>query len=354
MIIYNMTVIMGENNSSHAPTIKCNDTGVRLRIFPVIRTPLSKFRDKLEAYTIPAGCTAVLKVAKPDGTYTLTDGKIKDNSMCFKLPPQACTALGEAKAEANIYGADGRRVTTGTFILDIKKEAVSDHSPDSQVYVDILADYIQAVNTAKDEAIDAAERAEAAAEATGGAGTGGAGTGGAGSSGDAVKIDKTLTLEGAAADAKETGDRLSKKAEVFTVTLEIEVNEDGSLKGNNPTATFDEMQGAYKKGQIVCCVGHVAMTGETYVLNLYSFDKEKICFISAYIKGGAIYVSCNPENGWYTAVWNNYDIAEIDSMFKGVESQMGDVSTALDNIIAIQETHTIPGVNVATEDGDSV
>ena len=349
MIIYNMTVIMGENNSSHAPTIKCNDTGVRLRIFPVIRTPLSKFRDKLEAYTIPAGCTAVLKVAKPDGTYTLTDGKIKDNSMCFKLPPQACTALGEAKAEANIYGADGRRVTTGTFILDIKKEAVSDHSPDSQVYVDILADYIQAVNTAKDEAIDAAERAEAAAEATGGAGTGGAG-----SSGDAVKIDKTLTLEGAAADAKETGDRLSKKAEVFTVTLEIEVNEDGSLKGNNPTATFDEMQGAYKKGQIVCCVGHVAMTGETYVLNLYSFDKEKICFISAYIKGGAIYVSCNPENGWYTAVWNNYDIAEIDSMFKGVESQMGDVSTALDNIIAIQETHTIPGVNVATEDGDSV
>lgn len=201
MIIYNMTVIMGENNSSHAPTIKCNDTGVRLRIFPVIRTPLSKFRDKLEAYTIPAGCTAVLKVAKPDGTYTLTDGKIKDNSMCFKLPPQACTALGEAKAEANIYGADGRRVTTGTFILDIKKEAVSDHSPDSQVYVDILADYIKAVNTAKDEAIDAAERAEAAAEAGGGTGTGGGGS---------VKIDKTLSIEGAAADAKITGERIAK------------------------------------------------------------------------------------------------------------------------------------------------
>lgn len=220
MIIYNMTVIMGENNSSHAPTIKCNDTGVRLRIFPVIRTPLSKFRDKLEAYTIPAGCTAVLKVAKPDGTYTLTDGKIKDNSMCFKLPPQACTALGEAKAEANIYGADGRRVTTGTFILDIKKEAVSDHSPDSQVYVDILADYIKAVNTAKDEAIDAAERAEAAAEAAEGAESGGTGTGGGGS----VEIDKTLSKEGAAADAKAVGDALGNVESALDYIIELQNN----------------------------------------------------------------------------------------------------------------------------------
>ena len=169
MIIYDLSVLMGESHSLHSPTIKCNDSGVRLRIFPVIRTPLSKYRDKLEAYTIPAGCTAVLKVAKPDGTYVLTDGKIKDNSMCFKLPPQACTVLGEAKAEANIYGADGRRVTTGTFVLEIEKEAIGEHSPDSEPYVDILANYIKTVNEAKDAAEAAAERAEDAAEAAEGA-----------------------------------------------------------------------------------------------------------------------------------------------------------------------------------------
>ena len=162
MIVYDVSVLMGESNSLHSPTIKCNDTGVSLRIFPVIRTPLSKYRDKLEAYTIPAGCTAILKVAKSDGTFALTDGKIKDNSMRFKLPPQACTVVGKASAEASIYGADGRRITTGTFVLEIEKEAVSEHSPDSGDYVDILAEYIEAVNKAKDDAEAAAERAEEA------------------------------------------------------------------------------------------------------------------------------------------------------------------------------------------------
>ena len=162
MITYNMSVLMGENNSSHTPKIKCNDTGVNLRIFPVIRTPLSKFRDKVEPYQIPPGCTAVLKVAKTDKTYALTDGEFKGDNIFFKLPPQACTAIGEAKAEVNIFDEDGRRITSGTFVLEIEKEAVSDHSPDSQVYVDILADYIKEVKTAKATTEAAAAKAEAA------------------------------------------------------------------------------------------------------------------------------------------------------------------------------------------------
>lgn len=174
MIIYNMSVLMGENNSGSSPKIKCNDTGVCLRIFPVIRTPLSKYRDKLEEYRIPSHCTAVLKVAKTDKTYALTDGQIEGNSMLFKLPAQACTKLGKALAEVNIFGEDGRRVTTGTFVLEVVDEAVSDHSPDSQVYVDILAEYIKGVTEAKNAAEAAAERAEKAAEAAEGSG----GTGG--------------------------------------------------------------------------------------------------------------------------------------------------------------------------------
>ena len=162
MITYNMSVLMGDINSGSSPKIKRYDTGVCLRIFPVIRTQLSKFRDKLEAYTFPPGSTAVLKVAKTDKTYALTDGKIEGTSVLFKLPPQACTALGQALAEVNIFGADGRRVTTGTFVLDVVEEAVSDHSPDSQVYVDILAEYIKSVTAAKDAAEAAAEKAEEA------------------------------------------------------------------------------------------------------------------------------------------------------------------------------------------------
>lgn len=163
MITYSINVLMGNNGPHKGPKIKCNDTGVSLRIYPIIHTKLSKYRDDVESYRIPHGCTAVLKVAKPDKTYALTDGEIKRNTLLFDLPPQACTAIGTAQAEVNIFAADGRRVTTGTFALEIEKEAISDHAPDSEVYVDILSEYIKAVNTAKDEATSAAERAEAAA-----------------------------------------------------------------------------------------------------------------------------------------------------------------------------------------------
>ena len=163
MITYSINVLMGNNGPHEGPKIKCNDTGVSLRIYPIIHTKLSKYRDDVESYRIPHGCTAVLKVAKPDKTYALTDGEIKGNTLLFDLPPQACTAIGTAQAEVNIFAADGRRVTTGTFVLEIEKEAISDHAPDSKVYVDILSEYIETVNTAKDEATAAADRAEAAA-----------------------------------------------------------------------------------------------------------------------------------------------------------------------------------------------
>ena len=164
MITYNVNVFMGENNSGNTPKIKCNDTGVRLRIFPVIRTPLSKYRDKLEAYTIPANCTAVLKVAKKDKTFAICTGVVKTDCIIFRLPPQACTVVGEAEAEVNIFNATGNRITTGTFSLTITKEAVSEHSQDSKVYVDILANYIKETTKAKEEAEAAAEEATEAAD----------------------------------------------------------------------------------------------------------------------------------------------------------------------------------------------
>ena len=167
MITHYAHVLMGHNNTCTSPKIKCNDTGVNLRIFPEVAIRLSRLREKRDPYNIPTGSTAVLKIAKKDKTYVLTDGEISDNSIFFSLPPQACTVVGEAKAEVNIFGKDGRRVTSGTFLLEITEEAINGHSEDSSDHVDILADYIDAVKLAKsatEKAATAAKEAENAAK----------------------------------------------------------------------------------------------------------------------------------------------------------------------------------------------
>lgn len=164
MITYNVHVPMSSNFIASGPKIKCNDTGITLRIFPELITKISRLRETRSAYSIPAGSTAVLKIAKPDKTYGVQDGKICGESIKFSLNPQALTVAGTALAEVNIFGADGRRITTGTFTLDVVKECADDCSPDSKTYVDILSEYIIDTKAAATEAQAAADDADQAKE----------------------------------------------------------------------------------------------------------------------------------------------------------------------------------------------
>ena len=164
MLTYDVHVAMGAHSDDHTPHIKCNDTGVNLCVFPELVTKLSKFREKREAYKIPERSTAVIRIAKPDKTFVVQDGEITGNHIHFGLAPQSFTSVGAAKAEVNIYGQDGRRVTSGTFMLEVTKECISESTPDSKPYVDILGDCLQEIKDAADTAATAAEEAEAAAE----------------------------------------------------------------------------------------------------------------------------------------------------------------------------------------------
>ena len=167
MIMYDIHVPMGSNFIGSGPKIKCHDTGIDLRIFPEIITKISRLRETRAAYAIPEGATAVVKIAKPDKTYGVQDGTVQGDSIIFELNPQALTVAGTALAEVNIFSADGRRITTGTFTLDVVKECADDCSPDSKSYVDILAEYIMDTKAAAAEvqtAVDDAEHAKKGAE----------------------------------------------------------------------------------------------------------------------------------------------------------------------------------------------
>lgn len=196
MITYDVKVCIGGDNSQKRVVVKCHDTGVNLRVY-LVTSRHSKWREINEPYYVPAGATAVLKIAKPDKTFVLSEGKIESDDIIFKLPPQAFTVSGVNEAEVSLFGADGRRITTDTFYIDISEECVCDCGMESGTYVDIMAEQIgaaiEAEKNAKQSAEDAEEAAKRAEEAATRAENAIASGGGGGIS---VSVDgKTLVME---------------------------------------------------------------------------------------------------------------------------------------------------------------
>lgn len=179
MITYDINVLIGAEDSTKKALVKCNDSGVNLRVFLKTRQQLSDVRYKDVAYTISENTTAVLRINKPDGYYVLQDGQASADSVFFALHPQAFTVAGVLTAEVSLYDANLRRITSADFFIETTPECISDSSEESKTYIDIIAKQIQAANDAAAAASDAADRAEKAAEraeqAAGGSGGGGGG-----------------------------------------------------------------------------------------------------------------------------------------------------------------------------------
>lgn len=164
MITYDVNLCIGIDSIGKKAVIKCHDTGVNLRVWLSVLKKKT-WREETEPYIIPDGSTAVLKIAKPDKTFVLIDGEITGGYIFFEeLPHQTFTAVGIAKSEVSLFDANGRRLTTATFEIDVPEECVCDCKEESKPYVDIMSKQIQAAIDAEANAKAHAEAAEAAAE----------------------------------------------------------------------------------------------------------------------------------------------------------------------------------------------
>ena len=119
-----------------------------------------KWMDEIQPYSIPEGSTAVLNIVKPDKKYCITDGVTGVNDILFDMHPQAFTAAGTCSAEVSLFNPEGKRITSGTFYIDVPEECICGCDLDSENYIDVMSEQIRA-------AIEAADRAEKAAEKSG-------------------------------------------------------------------------------------------------------------------------------------------------------------------------------------------
>ena len=158
MITQNITLCIGAGAHDKKVIVKCHDTGVnffvRLEVFR-----RRQWRDVREPYSIPEDSTAIIKVAKPDKTFVLQDGEIIDNGIYFRMPEQTFTVAGVSRAEVSLYNAEGRRITTASFGVEIEKECVCDCEKESETYVDAVGRQVKAANEAADRAEAAADKA---------------------------------------------------------------------------------------------------------------------------------------------------------------------------------------------------
>lgn len=162
MITYDIDLCLGMDNQGSGITVKCCDTGVNIRTHLFVCRH-GKWRDTHEAYTIPAGCTPVIKIAKPDKTYFIKDGIVQAGGVLFETKPQAFTASGTATAEVSLYAETGERITTASFTINIPPECTSKCEGESGNYVDVMSEQIRAAVVAAEKAEQAAKSANDAA-----------------------------------------------------------------------------------------------------------------------------------------------------------------------------------------------
>lgn len=160
MINYEMTVAIGRKKADPGPLIKQHDSGVNFTVRLIVCRYETDWLEEEDPYSIPEGCTAILKVQKPDSTCTMTDAEVRyPHSVYAELPVEATAAVGICKAEISIYDQDGERITSATFDYEVEKEAVSEDSQPSQDYFDVLGRLVKSVKEAAETAADAAEKA---------------------------------------------------------------------------------------------------------------------------------------------------------------------------------------------------
>lgn len=117
-----------------------------------------------EPYTIPAGGSYMLRVRKPDKTAAVLYAENKGNILYAELTEQALAVPGQGFAEAAIYAANGKIISSFVFGLHIEEAACTSDKISSSDDYDALARLL--LEIAKTEAARAeAEAARATAEA---------------------------------------------------------------------------------------------------------------------------------------------------------------------------------------------
>ena len=123
-----------------------------------------------QPFSVPDGVIAMFRAGKPDGTACFYDSNetgtpaitIEGNLVTVELAEQVLTAPGNVQAEINFYTADGEKLTSFSFAIQVEKSVLTDQEIVSSNYYNVLTEQVKAAQDAAQIAQDSVSQVDQA------------------------------------------------------------------------------------------------------------------------------------------------------------------------------------------------
>ena len=339
----------------------------------------AQLTDKGLPWTVPTGALMTIRYSKPDGTQgfydTLEDGTkayiVSGSTVTITLAQQALAAAGNVLMQLNFYTSAGAALSTFSFIVTVQPSVLNDAEIVSSDYYNVLtglltemaeqyADFEQLLKAGYGAPLKAATAAAmtdknkiyvyTGSESGYTSGhwyywNGTAWTDGGVYNAVAFTTDTTLTIAGAAADAKATGDQLGNLKSDLDGVAEFKANViDGKVlnlidyDGLNRSGYINGNNGEFVKGKsstgLNCCTGFVKVdptkkyfyskTEGTAPVNITQYDSAKN-FIKSNFFDTNVYNLVLDASAQYVRVSLASNVANYDTAVLYNQSASGNV-----------------------------
>lgn len=124
---------------------------LRMKVGDTARRVYFRLAENGATYHIAEGTTARFRALKPDTTKLFYDCELRDNEFVFEGTEQLTAAAGLLECELNLYGSDGKLISSPTFAIVVEENVYDDSEIESE---DDFASLVAALTAADNIDID--------------------------------------------------------------------------------------------------------------------------------------------------------------------------------------------------------
>ena len=277
------------------------------------------FTENGKVYEIADGCTAVFKGKKPDDTKIMNDCDIENNTIYYVMTNNTTSAVGIVDSEVSLYGSDGKVISSPTFSILVEDNPVhEDDEIDSTDELGAFASMSVRLNATEEDVEYLKYNVEENNTLISGLNN----------RLNNIKVDSTLD---------ETSTNAVQNKAVATAVNELDGRVD-TLERNKIIVDnrLDPISPNPVENRVICQALADIGTGGSGTGGNIIIDSELSTTSTNPVQNKVVTAKINEAGAEAYGVRQTLDY-DIKPRITAIENSIGDIDTALDAIIAIQE-----------------